>query len=272
VWAWGLQLAPNATRILRQWDLLDDVIAAGVLPRRLVLKDAVDGTELTSLELGEDFVRRYGAPYVVIHRSDLLAILEDACEQANVELYFGPGCHLVQYPLRRGEMLNTVAVFASPAYRRGESEWGGPEELDAAFAGTCHQVRQGLAWLWRDRRWPMYDRPPIQNWTTGRFALMGDAAHPMLQYLAQGAGQAIEDAYCLSVQIAKNRAGTEPDWTQALAGYQAERAPRTARVQTTARSWGELWHCDGLTRSLRNVLLTDRDRRDYRYVDWLYLA
>ena len=82
----GLQLGPNATRILREWGLLDEVTAAGVLPRRLVLKDALDGSELTDLGLGQDFLDRYGAPYVVIHRSDLLDILYRACQRAGVDL------------------------------------------------------------------------------------------------------------------------------------------------------------------------------------------
>jgi salicylate hydroxylase len=341
----GLQLGPNATRILRDWGLLDEIIARGVLPRRLVLKDAVDGAELTSLELGPGFLARYGAPYVVIHRSDLLTILYDACAAAGVELLaehdagglslaaghaglraagrthragvvlgadglwsslrgelvgdepigsgfvayrgtreaadaagadpdaftdmvmnIGPGRHLVQYPLRQGELLNTVAVFASPAHARGEPEWGGPEELDAAFAGSCATVRRGLEFLWRDRRWPMFDRPPTSTWVRGRFGLIGDAAHPMLQYLAQGACQAFEDAACLAELTGDGPA----DWPAALGQYQRIRAPRTARVQTTARIWGDIWHCDGLTRMLRNALLTDRRLDDYRYIDWLY--
>ncbi|MPY85604.1 MAG: 3-hydroxybenzoate 6-hydroxylase, partial [Actinophytocola sp.] len=260
----GLQLAPNATRILRDWGLLDEVLAAGVSPRRMVFKDALDGAVLTHLAFDDAFAQRYRAPYVVIHRSDLLTILVRACERAGVDLvpscavegvsadgdgavvhsahgdhraelviaadglhstlratlsddvpicsgyvayrgafpvarldrrlgrdelnditvYIGPGCHLVHYPLRRGEIFNTVAVFASPAYRRGEQEWGGPEELDDAFADACADVKEGLGSLWRDRRWPMYDRLPIPRWVHGRLALTGDAAHPMLQYLA----------------------------------------------------------------------------------------
>jgi 2-polyprenyl-6-methoxyphenol hydroxylase-like FAD-dependent oxidoreductase len=346
----GLQLAPNATRILGEWGLLDEVMAAGVLPRRLVFKDAVDGTELTHVNLDEDFVQRYGAPYAVIHRSDLLAILSKACDRAGVELvpnctvedvetavdsavvhagndryraqvvlaadglrstlraklsddepvcsgyvayrgafptadiegdldenamhdvvvYLGAGCHLVQYPLRRGEMFNTVAVFESPAYQRGESEWGGPEELDQVFAGSCDEVRRGLASLWRDRRWPMYDRVPIPTWVDGRLALTGDAAHPMLQYLAQGACQALEDAHCLATEAEKLSAEGDLDWSQALAAYQQIRTPRTARVQTTARIWGDIWHVDGLARLLRNAVFQDRDPADYRHMDWLY--
>jgi salicylate hydroxylase len=346
----GLQMAPNATRILREWGLLDRVVEAGVTPQRLVFRDALTGEELTRLELGVDFLERYGAPYVVIHRSDLLTILVDACREAGVELvpgtgvddveagpngavvhagearldadvvlaadglrstlrgkfsddepvssgyvayrgafpvseltleldersfeevvvYLGPGCHLVQYPLRRGEIFNTVAVFESPAFAHGEADWGGPEELDAVFAGACEPVRRGLASLWRDRRWPMYDRLPIGTWVSGRLALTGDAAHPMLQYLAQGACQAIEDAHCLSTEVAKTAVDGTVDWDTALATYQELRTARTAQVQTTARVWGDIWHVDGIARLLRNALFTDRDVADHKYVDWLY--
>jgi len=344
----GLQLAPNATRILREWGLLDEVIAAGVLPRRLVLKDALDGSELTHLDLGQDFRDRYGAPYVVIHRSDLLDILYRACQRADVELstearvtrvqvgddraaavtdeathsaelvlaadglwstlrrhfsddepicsgyvayrgaiplseatelehlslddvtvYFGPGCHFVQYPLRQGDMLNQVAVFASPAFQRGEEDWGGPDELDAVFSACCPQVQRGAAKLGRERRWPMFDRLPIGNWVQGRLALTGDAAHPMLQYLAQGACQAIEDAWTLAAHAPSDSDGRD-EWHGALAAYEKLRTERTAQVQLTARAWGDLWHCDGLTRSIRNELLRDRDPGDYKHIDWLY--
>jgi salicylate hydroxylase len=345
----GLQMAPNATRILREWGLLDEVIAAGAVPRRLVFRDAIDGKELTHLDLGDRFQSRYGAPYVVLHRSDLLDILRRACERAGVELvtgaqvddatvsadsvmvttgetahhgdvllaadglrsglrsrlskdepiasgyvayrgavsidqledrdglalddvvvYLGPGCHLVQYPLRGGAMFNQVAVFQSPAYLRGDAEFGTPEELDAAFAGCCARVQRGLAYLWRDRRWPMYDRLPIENWIDGRLALTGDAAHPMLQYLAQGACQAIEDAHVLAEHTAKTTAAGELNWDLALAAFEQDRSVRTGRVQSTARIWGELWHVDGFARLLRNALLADRDPDDYRHIDWLY--
>jgi len=85
----GLQLAPNATRPLRQWGLLDQVVNAGVLPKRLVFRDALTGRELTHLDVGAAFQHRYGAPYVVLHRSDLLDILVAACRQQGVELAIG---------------------------------------------------------------------------------------------------------------------------------------------------------------------------------------
>jgi salicylate hydroxylase len=345
----GLQLAPNATRILRQWGLLDEVLAAGVTPRRLVFRDALDGSELTRLDFDDHFVRHYGAPYVVIHRGDLLDILVRACENAGVELvpdcavedvdaradgatvracqgehhaqvvvaadglrsalraklsddqpvcsgyvayrgafptgrlthlgadsldtvvvYIGPGCHLVQYPLRGGEIFNTVAVFASPSYRRGNPDWGGPDELDEVFAPACEQVRAGLAALWRERRWAMYDRPPIGTWVTGRLVLSGDAAHPMLQYLAQGACQAIEDASCLAGHVRSSAGAGGTDWSTALRRYEAERTARTGLIQTTARTWGEIWHVSGIARTLRNELFRRRDPADYTYLDWLY--
>ncbi|QPP06759.1 hypothetical protein G4Z16_10545 [Streptomyces bathyalis] len=103
----------------------------------------------------------------------------------DVVIHIGPGCHLVQYALRSGEIFDTVAVFRSPAFHRGEPDRGGPGELDAAFAGACEEVQRGLKSLWRDRRWPMYDREPIPRWVDGRLALTGGAAHPMLQYLAR---------------------------------------------------------------------------------------
>jgi salicylate hydroxylase len=345
----GLQMAPNATRILRSWDLLDEVVERGVLPRRLVMRDAMDGRELSHLDLAHAG-RRYGAPYVVIHRSDLHSILVAACQAAGVDLvtdaavtdvefgadcavaigeqrrdtgrvvlaadglnsglraklnddepissayvayrgtvpiadlhdtadlalndvvfHVGPHCHLVQYPLRRGEIFNQVAVFRSPRALAGEPDWGTPDELDAAFAATCDTVRAALPNLWRDRWWRMYDREPTGVWVDRRLALTGDAAHPMLQYLAQGACQALEDADCLAVMATKHNGGPGgPDWDAALRDYAGIRTIRTARVQRTARDWGELWHCDGLFRSVRNALLTDRDPGDYRYIDWLY--
>jgi 3-hydroxybenzoate 6-monooxygenase len=344
----GLQLAPNCTRILNSWGLLEEVKALGVLPKRIVMKDAVDGRELTYLDLA-DAERRYGFPYLVMHRSDLHATLLRACQRAGVELinnanvtgfeqadggaaviygderefapvvlaadglystarslfsddepvssayvayrgaipidmveplnvdldavvlYIGPKCHFVQYPLRKGEMFNQVAVFESPKALRGEEDWGTPDELDGAFAKTCDDIRAGLPLMWRDRWWRMFDRDPIMNWVQGRIALTGDAAHAPLQYLAQGAIMAIEDAWVLGEHADVNRSAGRVDWDAVLAAYDAVRPEHCRRVVTTARAWGDFWHHrPGSYREWRNSVLLERDIYDYSFIDWLY--
>jgi 3-hydroxybenzoate 6-monooxygenase len=351
----GLQIAPNCTRILHAYGLLDEAKKRGVLPVNMVMKDALDGTVLTSLDL-KDMERRYGTPYMVIHRSDLHDLFLAACRDAGVDLrtsqhvtayentgtgsapdgararladgtshearlvvaadglhsvargqlvgdqpvnsafvayrgavpmekvrennvsesdvvvYVGPGCHFVQYPLRGGEMFNQVAVFESPRAKAGEEEWGTPDELDAAFARATGNVRKGLPLMWRDRWWRMFDRDPIMTWVYGRIALLGDAAHPPLQYIAQGAIMAIEDGYVLAEHLAAGPGAdiARADIDSALAAYQAVRAEHCRRVVTTSRDWGVLWHLDGDKRQRRNEILRARDIRDYSFVDWLY--
>ncbi|MGV9455055.1 FAD-dependent oxidoreductase [Streptomyces sp. NPDC003635] len=345
----GIQLAPNCTRILDDYGLLHEAKSLGVVPDAMIMRDAVDGDELTRLDL-RDLEKRYGYPYLVIHRSDLHGLLLRACRRSGVELitdaevtsyentgggarvtlaagdtheagvviaadglhsvarallvddepvssayvayrgtvpaeqprvrsvdlgevvvYVGPGCHFVHYGLRGGELLNQVAVFESPKALAGREDWGTPDELDAAFAGTCSFVRDGLSFMWRDKWWRMFDRDPIMNWVHGRIALLGDSAHPPLQYIAQGAIMAIEDGWVLGEHVARNRVedGTV-DWDGALAAYEAVRPEHCRRVLTTSRAWGELWHLDGEARERRNVLLRSRDTYDYAFTDWLY--
>ncbi len=354
----GLQIAPNCTRILADYGLLDEVKSLGVLPKAMVMKDAVDSAELTRLDL-EDLERKYGFPYMVIHRSDLHGTFLRAAQRLGVDLrtgmtatgydnvtlpsglsgarvtfadgstdqaetviaadglhsvargllvddepvnsayvayrgavpidkvrendvsetdvvvYIGPRCHFVQYPLRGGEMFNQVAVFESPKALAGEEEWGTPDELDQAFDGTCTQIQQGLPLMWRDKWWRMFDRDPIMTWVTGRIALLGDAAHPPLQYMAQGAIMAIEDGWVLAEHVAaqsatRDESGSGVDWDAALAAYEAVRPEHCRRVLSTGRVWGELWHLEGLARLQRNKVLRDRDTYDYTYTEWIY--
>jgi salicylate hydroxylase len=157
-------------------------------------------------------------------------------------------------------------VFKSDRYAPGSRDWGSPEELDARFGRGCATVRAAAKLIARDRRWPMYDRLPVERWTRNRVVLIGDAAHPMLQYLAQGACQALEDAVAFADALAAH-----DDALAGLAAYVAARAPRTARVQTTARAWGDLWHHDpGEELSRRDALLRRRAPDDYSETDWLY--
>ena len=193
--------------------------------------------------------------------------------ETDVLLYVGPGCHFVQYPLRGGEMFNQVAVFQSPTALAGEEDWGTPDELDAAFAGTCEQVQQGLPLMWRDKWWRMFDRDPILTWVHGRIALLGDAAHPPLQYMAQGAIMAIEDGWVLAQHVSRqlqDRNDGELDWDTALAAYDAVRPEHCRRVLSTGRVWGELWHHDGVKRLQRNAILRSRDTYDYTFTEWIY--
>ncbi|MFD3810744.1 FAD-dependent monooxygenase [Rhodococcus sp. NPDC058639] len=184
--------------------------------------------------------------------------------------YIGPRCHFIQYPLRQGEMLNQVAVFQSPAFLRGEEKWGSPEELAHAY-DHCHEsVRSALQYLWTDRWWPMFDRNPIDNWVDGRMLLLGDAAHPPLQYLASGAVMALEDAKCLADYASEDYKGDNANWPKILHDVNAERAPRCNRILTTGRMWGDLWHLDGAGREARNELFRIRDTSSYKYTDWLW--
>ncbi len=183
----------------------------------------------------------------------------------NVVMWVGPDMHFVQYPLRRGELYNQVAVFRSKRYRPGTDDWGTVDELDAHYAQTCDYVQACIKLMWRDRRWSMHDREPVLGWTKNRIGLLGDAAHPMFQYIAQGACQAIEDALCLATTVT-----AKPDAAQALKAYEAARNLRTARVQITARAMGAYFHLQGVPAIVRNELMSRRAPTDYSMIDWLY--
>lgn len=190
-----------------------------------------------------------------------------------VVCWMGPGLHLVQYPLRNRTEYNQVAVFRSPGYARGDVNWGGPEEMLDAFAPMYPFVANAPKALGMARGWPMADRRPLSSWTRGRVALLGDAAHATLQYLAQGAGQSLLDGASLTehlVPLGNGRWSTE-DISKAWAGYEADRVELGGRVQTTSRSWGEIWHQDttgGVL--LRDHTFANHNPYDYRLIDWLY--
>ena len=183
-----------------------------------------------------------------------------------VVLYTGNGNHLVQYPVRGGKLYNQVAVFRSLRYHpaRNDETWATPEELDAAFARTVPYVKASIARIDRQMRWPLKDRDPITTWVKDSAALMGDAAHPMFQYVAQGACQALEDAVtlgaCLGAQLSP----------AALTRYARIRQGRTARVQGMARNFGEFIHLGGVAASLRDRILQSHDPSDYSQMEWLW--
>ena len=184
----------------------------------------------------------------------------------NVVMWVGPQMHFVQYPIRRAELYNQVAVFRRPGLASDPEDGGTAEELDAHYAQTCEYVRGCIKLMWRDKRWPMLDRKPIATWTRNRIVLMGDAAHAMYQYIAQGACQAIEDALSLALHVTAAPA----DLPRALLAYETARKFRTTRVQVTARAMGAFFHLDGMAAQARNQLMSAHATDDYAMLDWLY--
>lgn len=182
-------------------------------------------------------------------------------------LWAGEKVHLVHYPLRTGELFNLVAVFHSSRYEEGWDSYGDPGELNERFAGTCAPVRELLNKIESWRMWVLCDRPPVKQWSRGRITLLGDAAHPMLQYLAQGAGMAVEDAVCLAECVV----AAGGDYPAAFCAYQKARYLRTGRVQIMARVYGEFYHAAGVARELRNLMLGARTpEQAMAGMEWLY--
>src|SRR5256885_9532897 len=182
-------------------------------------------------------------------------------------IWVGPNCHLVHYPLRGGEQYNVVVTFHS----REQEEWsvreGSREEVQSYFEGICARARQLIDLPKSWKRWATADREPIGQWTFGRVTLLGDAAHPTLQYLAQGACMALEDAVTLgeALRVHHNEFG------KAFAHYERSRIARTARVVLSAREMGRIFHAKGVERLVRNELWRDRSReRYYDAMEWLY--
>jgi 3-hydroxybenzoate 6-monooxygenase len=185
----------------------------------------------------------------------------------NMGFWAGEKVHFVLYPLRTGELYNLVAVFHSNRYEEGWDSYGDPAELHERFAQTCAPVRALLNKIESWRMWVLCDRPPVKEWSKGRITLLGDAAHPMLQYLAQGACMAVEDAVCLADKAVE----MDGDYAAAFRAYQAVRYLRTGRVQIMARVYGEFYHAGGVAKELRNIMLGSRTPDDAMAgMEWLY--
>ena len=353
----GLQLSPNASRILRDLGLLPKLIESGLAPDAVRIRRARDGAELARLPL-TDAETRWGAPYLDIHRADLIAALHGAAlADANVSfhpqttlagfdqtpagvqvaalhgpmrlsfsadcligadgvrsfvrardaalrgrpddlpkrahyvawrtlvpaervaadmrrpessLWLGPGAHLVHYPLRGGTLINVVAVV--DAKRRLDdkadlwSQAGDPAWIAARFARWAPQIRALIAAADEWRIWPLVERAARPTWSNGRIALLGDAAHAMLPFLAQGAAQAIEDAAALAAHLTPGA-----DVAGALAAYGAARAPRAARIQDESRRQARRYHLGAPASLVRDMVLRGLGpaRLTTRY-DWLY--
>ncbi len=182
-------------------------------------------------------------------------------------IWVGPNCHVVHYPLRGGEQYNLVVTFHS----REAEEWGVREgtrdEVLSYFTEICEQPRQLLDKARTWKRWSTADRDPVDHWGTGPSTLLGDAAHPMLQYLAQGACMALEDAVTLREALRADPG----DIAAAFRLYESKRIVRDARVVLSAREMGRIYHAKGVERQVRNAMWKGRTpERFYDAMEWLY--
>lgn len=327
----GLQMSPNGVRALRALGAWEAVEPACVIPSEIHMRDGRSGALLQRITLGKSFEQRFGAPYRVCHRADLLSgLLETARAKGGIELntaskvagaedlgtsvrlaleggtpaegraliaadgirstlrnavcgpvaptprgvilYRGlvplqkvppeieadcvtlwlyPGAHVVHYPVSNWRNFNIVVAVDGALTDGG---WNAPApsaEVARAFPGACEDLGSILSapatWL----RWPGADLPDLPRWSKGRMALLGDAAHATLPFLAQGAVMALEDAVVLSREVA--RASSLPE---AFQSYEQQRKPRTARVQEQSRGMSRIYHASGPLAFARNVTLS----------------
>ncbi len=342
----GIQLGPNAFHAFDALGVGDKCRSRAVFTDYMVMHDAIDEYQIGKIPTDENFRKRFGNPYAVIHRVDIhLSLLEGAQETGLVEfktstrierieqdetsvtaydqhgnaykgvaligadggksvvrkqyvndpprvtghvvyravidkadfpddlkwnaasLWAGPKCHLVHYPLRGGEQYNVVVTFHS----RKQEEWGvtegSKEEVESYFQGICPKARQLIELPKSWKRWATADREPIPQWSFGRVTILGDAAHPTTQYMAQGACMALEDAVTLGEALRVNN----NDWTKALDLYQRSRIARTGRIVLSGREMGRLYHAAGVERQIRNQMWKGRTTEQfYDAIQWLY--
>ena len=352
----GLQLSPNASRILVELGLQPRLASAAVMPDAINIMSARDGGEIVRLPLGEAASFRAGAPYWVVHRADLQAALqahvndspdidlrlgcqfEDVTSHAKgltvvqrrgtvrqqelavaligadgiwsavrhhlfpdvqpqfsgliawrgaldatalpreytsprVQLWMGPNAHLVAYPISGGRRINVVAIVPGTWNRPGWSAPGDGDEIKAAFATArwpaTARMLIGAVDEWR--RWALFTVPDNGDWSEGAIALLGDAAHAMLPFAAQGAGMAIEDAAVLAKALSASAGENTADIPAALKRYGRLRRARVLRVQRMARRSGRIYHLTGALALARDLTIKamGADRMLARQ-DWIY--
>lgn len=316
----GLQLSPNATKVLRALGVLDRVEAAASRPDALELRIGRTGQRIFTIPMGARAEKRYGAPYLHVHRADFVAALRDAAEAAGAKVtlasrvaaftregkvvrvgldsgeiveaglligadgmhsavrrqmfgedhprftgsvawrclapakagiglpeaavvWAGPGRHAVTYRVRRGELINFVGVVEQSEWRdESWSEAGDKAELRELFRKWAKPVVAVIDAAGTPSRWGLFDRDPLERWTKGRVALLGDACHPMPPFQAQGAAMAVEDAFVLARCLTE-----QPDQPEnALRTYETLRKPRTTKVLLSARANMGVFHRSNL--------------------------
>ena len=187
----------------------------------------------------------------------------------NVRLWLGQGAHLVHYPVKAGALVNIVAIVNDKWDKPGWSEPGDPREIAGRFAnlGWSRLPRAIAAAPQNWQKWALYDLPPLRRWGDGPVTLLGDAAHPMLPFLAQGAAMAIEDAAVLAASLAH----TPDDITGSLRRYERARRRRTRKAQLAARRNSRTYHLSATEAAVRNLgLRLMSGKMLLRRYDWLY--
>ncbi len=352
----GIQLGPNATRLLADWGLESALHRVAAFPQQLLVRSAEDATVLGRMILGDLFAARYGAPYATVHRADLHAVLlegaerhgvalklqsritavlpgadavavgfddghevegdalvgadglwsvvrgevygdgpptatghvawralasQDALPQAlrqqDVQVWLGPHMHVVAYPVRAGSQLNVVAIVeGAPPAGADPQSWDREASLPGlnmalGVDSLCTPLRDLLQAMPAWRQWSLHDRAPMTSadqMVRGRVALLGDAAHPMRPYLAQGAGMALEDAEELGRALTQVE-GAALDVPLALRRYALNRWQRNARVQARALRNGRIFHATGFVRFGRDLSMKLLGER-LLDMPWLY--
>src|SRR5688572_4065719 len=186
---------------------------------------------------------------------------------AAATLWAAENTHIVHYPLRGWKLFNLVATVVREHAGSGHNEEAPPEEVLPLFAHNCAKPMSVLRVPKVFRRWMLRFREPVENWTQGPVTLLGDSAHLMLQYLAQGAAMALEDAVCLAACADQ----VDGDFPEAFQNYQETRLVRASRVQVSARLMGMVFHASGVERMIRNDIYQGRPaQRYYDALDWLF--
>jgi 3-hydroxybenzoate 6-monooxygenase len=243
---------------------------------RLDAGDTVTGSALIGADGLWSAIRRQvvgdGPPRVSGHTTYRSVIpTEDMPEDLRwnaATLWAGPKCHLVHYPLSGWKVFNLVITCHNDA---PEPVAGKPVAEDEVMKGFAHVNERALKLIHHGKDWKQWvlcDREPVSNWVDGRVALLGDAAHPTLQYMAQGGCMAMEDAVCLGRMVASFPGDIE----KALEAYRSRRVLRTARVQLQSRAIGEhIYHPAGVHAELRNAIMRGKTSADwYESLAWLY--
>ncbi len=213
---------------------------------------------------GEPRMIGYVAHRTIVPMADVRADVH----RNEMVMWSGPGFHIITYPLRRHTLFNIVAVFRTSTYAERGDHAGYRAELDHTYRDSHPTMKALLAMMDLERRWAISDRDPIRHWSKGRVTLLGDAAHPTLQSLAQGACMAIEDAVCLAATIEL----ADGEFAEAFRRYERARYLRTARVQYESRYlWDNFYHVEGIEREVMRQSASARSEQDvFDCVAWLY--